>query len=291
MTVVFILKRHMELNLKVNLSEWARQQKLKQSVFAFTQAHFLHSERAVCGCVFSWSCSATSPEKSSPKKREREKIRQKVMIDFALIAVTSAKLFNSLFQRKGDREFGFFFPMSGSLLANQWQLWAGLCLEEQVGLLTYLKGNATRLYLPNIESKDTTAGLIFAQSHNSRTHTHTHTEEEDCTFFTAIIITQQSSPSATCSTFSRQQRSPSPPRLQQNPLAPEHRRYSGGCCMERGGRKGRKRRKRWVGGTYPSSPHNLRDSLPHEKKKKKNLDVLRIKTFAETMRTGPKARN
>lgn len=61
------------------------------------------------------------------------------------------------------------------MLANQWQLWAGLCLEEQVGLLTYLKGNATRLYLPNItESKDTTAGLIFALSHNSRAHTHTH---------------------------------------------------------------------------------------------------------------------
>lgn len=118
MTVVFILKRHVELNLKVNLSEWARQQKLKQSVFAFMQAHFPHSERAVCGCVFSWSCSATSPEKSSPKKREREKIRQKVMIDFALIAVTSAKLFNSLFQRKGDRESGFCFPMNGSLLAS-----------------------------------------------------------------------------------------------------------------------------------------------------------------------------
>lgn len=79
--------------------------------------------------------------------------------------------------------------------------------------------------------------------------THTHSVEEDRFLFTAIIVivrvtghitrhTQQSSRSVTCSPSSRQQRSPSPPHLQQNPLAPERQRYSGGLLHRDGAEDG-----------------------------------------------------
>lgn len=74
---------------------------------------------------------------------------------------------------------------------------------------------------------------------------------------------QQSSQSATCSTFSRQQRSPSPPHLQQNPLGSRTTEQLRRVAAQRWGR-GRVGR---CGGSNPCSPYILRNSLTHGKKK------------------------